>query len=149
MQIICLKTCPLMLPLGEYPSLINAKAITYPISISNSFIIENWSSTVDFELYYGEEAPPDTGNPEISVEILHSGVRQSLSFLYTQPMLAGLANLGWNFNFVLDKTSMRTMNRQLILIGSSRYQSIQTRLARCSTDLKQAQQRLRVCPGRA
>ena len=83
-----------MLPLSEYPSLINVKAITYPISISNSFIIENYSSTVDFGLYYGEEAPPDTRNPGISVEILHSGVRQGLSFFYTQPMLAGLASLG-------------------------------------------------------
>ena len=82
-----------MLPLSEYPSLINTENHYIPNIHPHSFIIKNYSPTVDFGLYHSEEGPPDAGNAGISVNILQPGVRKDLSVFYIQPTLNGLAVL--------------------------------------------------------
>ena len=126
-----LKTCLLISTLSEYLSFINAKNQYVPNVHFHSFIIKNYSPIVDFGLYHSEEAPPNTGNRGISVNILQPGVRKDLSFFYTQALLTGLSILSQNFDFVLHRTSIRMMIRQSILYIPSRYLSIPTRMTRC------------------
>ena len=57
----------------------------------HSFIIRNYSPTVDFGLYHSEEGPPDVANAGISVNILQPGVRISIS--YPQATLNTLTEL--------------------------------------------------------
>ena len=44
----------------------------------HSFIIKNYSPTVDFGLYHSEEGPPEVEHAGISVNILQPGVRKIL-----------------------------------------------------------------------
>ena len=82
-----------MLPLSEYSSFVNTE--NYYISNINphSFIIKNYSPTVDFGLYHSEEGPPDAVNAGISVNIVQPGVRKDLSVFYIQCTLNSLAVL--------------------------------------------------------
>ena len=82
-----------MLPLSEYASLTEKENDSISDIYPHSFIIKNYSPTVDFGLYHSEEGPPDAGNAGISVNILQPGVRKDLSFFYTQPTLVGLGVL--------------------------------------------------------
>ena len=54
----------------------------------HSFIIKNYSPTVDFGLYHSEEGPPDVEGAGISVNIMQPGVRIDLSSIPTQCQLA-------------------------------------------------------------
>lgn len=54
----------------------------------HSFIIRNYSPTVDFGLYHSEEGPPDVANAGISVNVLQPGVRIDLYLIPKQLQLA-------------------------------------------------------------
>ena len=80
-----------MLALSEYSRFINTKTHYISDIHPHSFIIKNYSPTIGFGLYHGEEGPPDIGKTGISVNILQHGVGEGLSFFYPQPTLTGLA----------------------------------------------------------
>ena len=82
-----------MLPLSEYSSLIDKENDHISDIYRHSFILKNYSPTVDFGLYHSSEGPLGAGNTGISVNILQPGVRTDLTFFYTQPTLTSLAAL--------------------------------------------------------
>ena len=75
----CRKIYQLTLLLSECSVSINTLGYYLFDNHPHSFLIKNFSPTVDFGLYHSEEGPPDAEHAGISVNILQPGVREGLS----------------------------------------------------------------------